>query len=65
MISSTDGEAQLIDAYTGESNGHLSAGAKRLTQVCYTPDGSMAIGGDDSGHITLYDAKRQNQVIYT
>ena len=35
---------------------------KKLTQACYTPDGSMVIGGDDGGSITLYDSKRGSQV---
>ena len=36
---------------------------KKLTQACYTPDGSMVIGGDDGGSITLYDSKRGSQVL--
>ena len=54
---------KLLDAYTGELTGELRCGNAKMTNACFTPDGAMVIAGDDSGSVTLYDAKRHQTVI--
>lgn len=63
ILITTNGDCvKLVDAYTGELTGELRSGNAKMTQACYTPDGSMVIAGDDSGGVTLYDAKRPQMI---
>ena len=63
ILITTNGESlKLIDAYTGDLTGELRSNNAKMTKACYTPDGSMVIAGDDSGGVTLYDAKRSQVV---
>ena len=59
MITGGSDTIKMVDAYSGELMQPIRPhGSKKLLQACYSPDGSMVIGGDDGGSITLYDAKR-------
>lgn len=63
MIAGGSDHLKIVDAYSGETMNPIRPNtSKKLLQACYTPDGSMIIGGDDGGNITLFDAKRQHQV---